>query len=437
MARLSVIVPALDEAATIGACLAALAPLRTAGHEVIVVDGGSGDETAALARRGADAVVTAPRGRALQMNAGAALASGDVLLFLHADTRLPPDAAAAIASAIAQGSRWGRFDVSIDGRSRLLPVIGAMMNLRSSVTGIATGDQAIFVARDTFMHACGFPALPLMEDVALSKTLRRIAGAPARLRSRVVTSGRRWDSRGALATIGTMWRLRFDHWRGVDPAALALRYGAPPLQAAPLLLVFAKDPVPGRVKTRLAATLGADGAAAVYRELAERTLTAAAASRDAGGVGAVELWCDPDQDSPAFAAWRDRFGVTLHTQRGGDLGARMRHAVAQALARGRSALVIGTDCPEIDAAYVARAAAALRRNDVVVGPALDGGYVLVGLARDVDIFTGIAWSTPAVMAATRERVRTLGATMVELATLRDIDTSADLDRYRAAVSPPG
>ncbi len=429
MRSVSVIVPARNEAATIAATLDALAPLRARGTEVIVVDGGSADATAAIARPRADKVLSAPPGRAVQMNAGAADSRGEVLLFLHADTRLPADADAAIAEALAGGARWGRFDVAIEGRSRWLPLVAALMNLRSRISGIATGDQAMFVTRADFARAGGFPPIALMEDIALSRTLKRVAGPPACLRRRVATSGRRFDANGALATIATMWRLRFAYWRGADPARLAARYraaGSP----RPILQVFAKDPRPGRVKTRLAAAIGDDTAAAVYRELAERTLAMAAAARDAGVVDAVELWCDPDADRPAFARWGERYGATRRVQDRGDLGARMRHAIADARKRGMAAIVVGTDCPALDVGYVARACSALDSHDAVFGPAEDGGYVLVGLARDLDVFTGMPWSTPGLMSATRARLRELQATTAELPTLFDVDTAADLERYR-------
>lgn len=225
---LSIIVPTLNEADGIAAALARLAPLRRRGAEVIVVDGGSGDGTEALARPHADHVVLAPRGRASQMNAGAAIASGGVLLFLHADTALPDDADAMIATALADPRRnWGRFDVRIEGQHALLPVVATMMNLRSRLTGVCSGDQAIFVHRTAFTTIDGYPDIPLMEDIALSKALRR-RSRPACLSSCVTTSGRRWESLGVMRTILLMWRLRFDYWRGVDPRALAIRYGYHP-----------------------------------------------------------------------------------------------------------------------------------------------------------------------------------------------------------------
>ncbi|WP_233259185.1 TIGR04283 family arsenosugar biosynthesis glycosyltransferase [Rubrivivax albus] len=220
--RLSIVVPMLDEAGQIGALLASLSPLRAQGVEVIVVDGGSRDDSVAAAQGHADAVLKGQRGRARQMNHGAAQARGAVLLFLHADTRLPPDALAAVQQALVRRV-WGRFDVRIVGHSAMLPVVAALMNLRSRLTGIATGDQALFVRREAFDAVGGFPDQPLMEDIELSRRLRAL-GRPACLRARVATSGRRWDTRGAWRTIWLMWRLRWRYWRGAAPDVLARDY---------------------------------------------------------------------------------------------------------------------------------------------------------------------------------------------------------------------
>ena len=221
--KLSVVMPALNEAAGIAATLQALAPLREAGHELIVVDGGSTDATAALAAPLASRVLHSEAGRARQMNAGAAVARGEVLLFLHADTRLPAGAATAITQALQRGARWGRFDVHIEGRSRWLPLVAFMMNWRSRLSGIATGDQALFVQTALFRELGGFAPLPLMEDIELTRRLRE-RGRPACLRERVRTSGRRWDTRGAWPTIWLMWQLRWRYWRGTPAEELARAY---------------------------------------------------------------------------------------------------------------------------------------------------------------------------------------------------------------------
>jgi rSAM/selenodomain-associated transferase 2 len=221
--RVSVVVPVLDEAAGIVAALQALALLRAQGHEVIVVDGGSRDGTPALAAPWADRVVAGPRGRARQMNAGAALACGDLLLFLHADTALPAGAESSLRAAVAGGALWGRFDVHIAGASAWFPVIAALMNARSRLTGIATGDQALFVQTALFRRLGGYADQPLMEDVELSRRLRGVA-APICLKERVLTSGRRWETRGVWRTIVLMWRLRWAYWRGASPEVLARAY---------------------------------------------------------------------------------------------------------------------------------------------------------------------------------------------------------------------
>lgn len=218
--QLSIIVPALDEAACIGDTLVALASLRARGCEVLLVDGGSIDGTPDIAAPLCDRVLSAPRGRAAQMNAGAAAANGDALLFLHADTRLPPGADTAVAGALAAGAGWGRFDVRLDGRHILLPLVAALMNLRSRLSGIATGDQAMFVRSTLFLDLGGFATLPLMEDVELSRRLRA-RGRPACLRLQVTTSARRWQRHGVLRTIVLMWRLRLAYALGVAPERLA------------------------------------------------------------------------------------------------------------------------------------------------------------------------------------------------------------------------
>jgi rSAM/selenodomain-associated transferase 2 len=226
VAQISVIIPALNEAARIGAALDALQPLRSRGHDVIVVDGGSEDGTPDLARALADRVIAAPRGRASQMNAGAAEARGDVLLFLHADTALPENADRLVLEGLAATRcLWGRFDVRITGRHWLLPAIAWLMNLRSRLTGIATGDQAIFAWREAFLRAGGFPPIALMEDIALSRALAGLS-QPLCLPERVTTSGRRWESRGVARTVGLMWWLRLRYFLGASPDRLAQRYDA-------------------------------------------------------------------------------------------------------------------------------------------------------------------------------------------------------------------
>ena len=224
---LTVVMPVLNEASGMAAALAALAPLANRGSQVIVADGGSTDATVsiALADPGlAITVITCGKGRAVQMNAGAAQANGKALLFLHADTVLPSDSDALIQAALASGKHvWGRFDVRIEGQSKWLPIVAAFMNLRSRLTGIATGDQAIFMTHAAFTAMRGYAVQPLMEDIDMSQRLLKLS-RPACLPQKVVTSGRRWDTRGAWRTIVLMWHLRFAYWRGTPPERLAQLY---------------------------------------------------------------------------------------------------------------------------------------------------------------------------------------------------------------------
>jgi rSAM/selenodomain-associated transferase 2 len=224
MRRLTIVIPVLNEAAIIAGALQALAQLRTRGAEVIVADGGSSDGTAELALPLADRVITAPQGRGAPMNAGAALGTGDMLLFLHADTTLPENADRLIAAALTQRP-WGRFDIRIAGRHPLLVVIARMINWRSRLTGVATGDQAIFATREAFLAVGGFPDQPLMEDIAISRRLKRLC-RPCCIAAPVVTSGRRWEQNGVIRTILLMWCLRLSYYFGVEPALLARHYSS-------------------------------------------------------------------------------------------------------------------------------------------------------------------------------------------------------------------
>lgn len=220
--RLSIIIPVLNEAALIQTALQRLQGLRGGGHEIIVVDGGSRDNTPELARGLADQVISSPAGRGLQLHRGSEAAGGDILLFLHVDTELPEQAADLILDGLSQ-RQWGRFDVRLSGRAWLLRLVETLMNWRSRWSGIATGDQAMFAWRRTYFEAGGFPPIPLMEDIALSRRLKTYS-RPLCLRARVITSSRRWEKHGIVRTILRMWRLRLEFFLGADPHRLQRRY---------------------------------------------------------------------------------------------------------------------------------------------------------------------------------------------------------------------
>lgn len=215
--------PVWMEAVGISDTLTALIPLRSAGHEVIVVDAGSTDDTARLAEPLCDHLIISDKGRAVQMNAGAAAANGNVLLFLHADTRLPRDALEHLSHFNRGEQAWGRFDVRLSGNQRLFSVIAWFMNHRSRLTGICTGDQGMFVRRDIFEALGGFQEVPLMEDVEFSRRLCLVS-RPWCVSSVVTTDSRRWEKHGPWRTIFLMWRLRWRYWRGESPESLAQAY---------------------------------------------------------------------------------------------------------------------------------------------------------------------------------------------------------------------
>lgn len=430
--KLSIIVPVLNEAARLGERLAALQPLRERGAEVLVVDGGSTDATREAALPWADRVLLAPRGRASQMNAGAWASRGDALLFLHADTALPEAADTLIARALDQRD-WGRFDVRIEGRHPALRLIAAMMNLRSRLSGMATGDQAVFVRRRVFESLGGFAALPLMEDLDLCRRLKR-QGPPVCLREQVVTSGRRWEQYGVWRIVWLMWRLRAAWFFGADAHALALRYGYRP-RAPAAVAVMAKAPQPGLAKTRLIPLLGAPGAARAQRQFTLQTLRTVQAAQ----LGTITLWCAPDTAHRFFRALFQRWGVVCRAQPGGDLGARMAAAVQSHFASEPQCplILVGTDCPALTAAHLQQVADALQSFDAALIPAEDGGYVLLGLRQPCPpVFADIPWSTPAVLELTRQRLRDAGATWRELPALWDVDEPADWDRLQHLPGTP-
>ena len=227
---LSIIIPTLNEAYAVVDTLKPLQAMRYRGVEVVVADGGSADATVERARPLADRVVVVRRGRAAQMNAGAAVAGGDVLWFLHADTLVSTHSGTLVEDAITAGAVWGRFDVRLSGRPWPLRVVERTMNLRSRWSGIATGDQGIFVRRQAFREVGGYPDIPLMEDIALSRALVRL-GRPACISEPIVTSSRRWEEFGVGHTILLMWRLRLAFWLGADPHELHRRYhGVQPIR---------------------------------------------------------------------------------------------------------------------------------------------------------------------------------------------------------------
>jgi len=445
--RISFILPVLNEAGIVAAQLQGLQVYRQQGHELLLVDGGSKDNTVEIARPLVDVIAVTGPSRSLQMNRGAELASGEILLFLHIDTSLPEAADQAIVAALAQDKlRWGWFDVRLSNPALIYRIIANSMNLRARLSSVCTGDQAMFVEKSLFIEAQGFPSIALMEDVAISKRLRRLA-RPATVGSKVEAASRRWQQKGVLNTIWLMWWLRLQYFLGVSPERLRRRYygrvnglqrqasGSVPRQTSnsTRILVFAREPVLGEVKTRLQVKLGAQRCLELYRQMMGRMIE----TIKAAGSAELDLWVTSNISHEYFVSLCNK--KNIHLQVGNDLGQKMAHALAQTLAMPGvgSVLIVGTDCPAMSSSYLHTALSALEQQfDVVIGPAEDGGYVLLGMRTPMpELFTGIDWGTDRVLPQTLARLDGLALRYKLLDVLWDVDRPADLSRL-LELEPP-
>lgn len=232
--KISIIIPILNEEKNLPQLVSTLSKLTPQPNNIVIVDGGSDDDSVAVAQNSGLTIITAERGRASQQNTGAEYAiktyQPDLLLFLHADTQLPKNGLTLISEHFSDKDNhkfWGRFDVQLDSTHWLLKLVSFMINWRSRITGIATGDQAIFINANLFEQVNGFANIPLMEDVEICKRLRRLT-KPICIKEKAITSARRWEKHGRVKTIVLMWRLRFEYWLGVSPDKLAVDYGYVP-----------------------------------------------------------------------------------------------------------------------------------------------------------------------------------------------------------------
>ncbi len=415
----SVIVPILNEAAVLEQRLAAIRRWCT-GHELIVVDGGSHDGSWDIAARFADTLICAPRGRARQMNAGASRAEGDWLLFLHCDS-IPQFDLMTLIERLS-GSDWGFCDARPQPAGGLLHLVGKMMWLRSRLSSVATGDQMLCIRRSRFEQVDGYADISLMEDVELSKRLRETS-KPAAMPLRIHTDSRRWQRYGVIKTILLMWRLRFDYWRGKSPASVAKRYQSAPGRAPAVLVQFAREPVPGQVKTRLQPHLSAEQACALHRDLLSHTLTTLSTIKTVPG----QLWIDAEPADSQLAELASEQQVELKQQAGNDLGERMAGMFADNLQHYERVVLVGSDAPGIDSDYLKQALDALHDYDLVLGPATDGGYVLIGLrVMAEELFRGIEWGGSSVLEATLVVARKLQLSVHCLEEKADVDRPEDL-----------
>jgi rSAM/selenodomain-associated transferase 2/rSAM/selenodomain-associated transferase 1 len=453
-AALSVVVPTLDEAEHLPRLLHELEALGP-DVEVLVVDGGSTDGTRALAHAGGATVLPSPPGRGRQLRAGGAAARAPWLLFLHADTHFPGAAARAVRSftATASAERAAYFPFAVDAPSSGWRLLEAGQRLRERLTGLVYGDQGLLVSRRLYQEVGGHPPWPLMEDVAVVDRIRA-SGRLERLDVPLPTSPRRYRREGRLRALLRNTLLLSLFRMGVPPRRLVQWYGsgedAPeegpsggsgigPRDGAgeregaergsgrgAILLVFAKAPREGRVKTRLAAEVGDREATRIYRTLGRRVVEAVR-----GGAWRTRICFTPADAREELEAWLGGHRLEFRPQASGDLGRRMAFAFEDTFAEGAERVcVVGTDVDGLEQELVARAFAALEQHDLVLGPALDGGYWLLGLdGPQPALFQGIRWSTPEVLEETLERARGLGLRVHLLPALRDVDHREDV--------PPG
>ncbi len=424
-ARLAIIVPTLNEGPSLEQAMKVLAPLRTRGALIVLCDGGSTDGSVDAAAEHVDRVIAAPRGRASQMQAGAMAVDAEAYVFLHADTSLPESADEAILLALVKETPdWGRFTVQLNSHKRSLKLVQWSMNLRSRLTGICTGDQTFFMNRAMLDASGGFAPIALMEDIEFSARARKLAW-PKVLPELVKTSARRWERHGVWRIVMRMWSIRLAYFFGATPSSLAERYGydvrAP---TSVYIAVLAKAPVAGVAKTRLIPALGAAGAARAARTMLLQTLRRTQA-------WPTTLWCAPNLEARFFRALRKCRALPMRDQTEGDIGERMWSAAQSHFAQHPQTplLIVGTDCPAMRPAHLQHAARALLDHEVVLIPAEDGGYVLIGLrAAHRAVFTAVQWSTERVMEQTCAILQREGLSYAVLASLWDVDTPADYER---------
>ena len=428
--ELGIVIPALEEAAALPALLSDLSRLALRAA-VLVVDGGSRDATVRVARAGGARVLRSGRGRARQMNAGAIFLAAPWLLFLHADSRIGGRALAAVTRHVRGGeAHAGYFNLAFSHPHRFYRMVERVQRLRERRLGLIYGDQGLLIRRDHFFAAGGFPDEPLMEDVLLNRRLLR-EGRLHPLPATVSTSARRYEEEGRLSALLRNVRLVARLLAGADATSLAPAYPPrrtpaprtpPTAPRTPTLLIFAKAPRPGAVKTRLARTLGDDRAAEVYRRMGR-----AIVGRMARAPATLAVCHAPDDAEDEMRDWLGAAAARFWPQGDGDLGARMSRMFDRAFEGSDRVVVIGTDTPATDRRTIRRALDALDSADVVLGPSTDGGYYLLGLTRPrPGLFTDISWSTAAVFGETMARARSLGLDVTCLEVESDVDTAADL-----------
>jgi len=434
--RISFIIPTLNEAQHISSTLDRLQSARKRRHEIIVSDGGSSDNTLHLSKNKTDLCITSSSGRASQMNAGAKAASGDILCFLHADTKTSKNIDELILESLSTRKKtalayWGFFKIKLSSSRWQFRIIEWLINKRSSLTAVATGDQGIFINKRSFNELNGFANIPLMEDIEITKRLRKLSN-PARIKkAALVTSSRRWEKHGIISTVLLMWQLRLRYFLGASPKSLAKAYTPHTPENTQKnkqqLIIFIKAPEPGFCKTRLIPFLSAEAASEFYKTLVETCFNNIQSVNDTD----ISIYTYPDITHPFIKQLSQQHSTTCHLQSGETLGDRMFNALDTSLQTYERSVLIGTDCPVLDKSYLDQAFKALDQHDMVLGPADDGGYVLIGATKiDCHLFNNINWGTETVLQQSLNNANKTKYKTHLLATLWDVDTPDDYIKYQ-------
>lgn len=436
--NISIIVPVLNEYRALKQLIPQFISLADSNQlDLIICDGGSSDLSHAYIRQCQSKCqskqhpsitfnwISSGLGRAKQMNAGAKQARFEQLIFVHADTQLPFN-----WPSLIKGKQWGRFNVRLSGHHWMLRIIEKMINWRSCLSQVATGDQAIFVQKSLFEQVGSYPDLALMEDIALSKLLR--AQYPIFcVKTPLISSSRRWENQGVFKTIGLMWQLRYAYFRGVNATQLVQHY-YPQYQTPKktvLIQVFSKLPIEGFVKTRLIPKLGARAATNIHRYLLKHSLNVVKQSQMDN-----ELWLAQEKDhtlrnSTEFLSTEFLSTQTL-LQQGDNLGDRMGLAIKSGLKRYSNVILIGSDCLDLRPELLSASLQALNHVDIVLTPVADGGFISIACrVFDAQIFDRVAWGTSTALADVIKNLKRLFLSYLLLQAVRDIDTFEDVAEY--------
>lgn len=430
--RLAIVIPTLDESERLPRILQDVERLDL-DVEVVVSDGGSEDGTVDVARALSTAVIVGARGRARQLHAGAQATTAPWLLFLHADSRLPADARRALVDFLlhARENDFAHFGFALEGDEWFWRFIEFGQRLRERAYGLVYGDQGLIVHRSLYENVSGYPEWDVLEDVGLVDRLDHV-GTRHRLESAIVTNPRRYEADGRWTRwLRNVWLITLFRL-GVAPNSLAPSYpprehttaGVPARRGTgtEAIIVFAKAPREGQVKTRLAADIGAAEALRIYRQLGRGVVDRL---RRAGRP--ITVYFTPSDGESDVRSWLGDADLAFRPQADGDLGQRMAAAFTEVLTTAAAACIVGTDVPGVDETSIERAFADLTDNDVVIGPAEDGGYYLLALRQiRTELFDSIPWSTETVCAETISRARDLGLVVGHIPVLADVDRGADV-----------